>query len=118
MELGNCGVLAPFTVCPRDMTRVVHTCGCGTHMLLGIIVCFAFSVLFPVLVRALVLGTFPALQRNDPLWSGMWGGEEGGRERKRRERDEESEREVEKEWVVVGRRPRHCIDRVSRGIPR
>ena len=56
--------------------------------------CFAFSVLFPVLARVLVLGTSPVLQPNDPLWSSMWGREEGGRERKRRGGDEE------REWII------------------
>ena len=35
---------------------------CGTHMLVWFIICFAFSVLFTVLVRVLVLGTSPVLQ--------------------------------------------------------
>ena len=56
-------------------------------MVVWVIICFAFTVLFPVLVRVLVLGTSPVLQRNDPLWSTMWGREEGGRERKRREKE-------------------------------
>ena len=57
---------------------------CGTHMLVWVIICIAFSVLFPVLILVLTLGTSPVLQPNDPLWSNMWGKEEGGRERKRR----------------------------------
>ena len=40
--------------------------GMGHHTLV--------SVLFPVLVRVLVLGTSPVLQPNDPLWSSTWGG--------------------------------------------
>ena len=48
------------------------------------IMCFAFSVLVPVLGRVLVLGTSPVLQPNDPLMPSMWGREEGGRERKMR----------------------------------
>ena len=62
-----------------------------------IAMCFALSVLFPVLVRVLVLGTSLVLQPNDPPWSSMWGREEGGRERKRRVRDEERERERERD---------------------
>jgi len=50
---------------------------CGTHMLVWVIICFAFSVLFPVLILVLTLGTSPVLQPNDPLWSNMWGREEG-----------------------------------------
>ena len=49
---------------------------CGTHMLVWVIICFAFSVLFPVLTLVLTLGTSPVLQPNDPLWSNMWGKEE------------------------------------------
>ena len=63
---------------------------CGTHMLVWVIIRFAFSVLFAVLIRVLVLGTSPVPQPNDPLWSSMWGEKRGNeRERKRRERDDE-----------------------------
>ena len=77
------------------------TCGAylwwGAHMRVWVIIWFAFSVLIPVLVRLLVLGTYPVLQPNDQLWSSMWVREKGGRERKRRERDEERKRERERD---------------------
>ena len=66
-------------------------------MLVWVIICFAFSVLFPVLILVLTLRTSPVLQPNDPLWSNMWGKEErGAREKEeikemRRETDEERE---------------------------
>ena len=66
-------------------------------MLVWVIICIAFSVLFPVLILVLTLGTSLVLQPNDPLWSNMWGKEEGGAREKeeikemRRETDEERE---------------------------
>ena len=83
------------SVCDRYSTYF----WCGTHMLVWVIVCFAFSVLLPVLVRVLVLGSSPVLQPNDPLWSSMWGKEERGRERKMRE---DEEREIRGERVRGG----------------
>ena len=53
--------------------------------------CFAFSVLFPVRVRVLALGTSPVLQPNDPLCPGC-GGAKRGDERERGEKEMRRER--------------------------